>query len=276
MRIARVFPRRTAATPTDALAFVGTPGLYPPQVDEVHISVTFSWDKPHAEYLADQWKRVAPVTIGGPAYNDAGAEFEPGRYIAPGYVITSRGCPNHCWFCKVPGREGGIRELPIRDGWNVLDSNLLACSEQHIRAVCAMLARQTHRPRFTGGLEAARLKEWHAELLRTLQPSSIYFAYDTPDDLEPLRAAAETMWAADFTRASHTLCCYVLVGGPRDTFEAAEKRCREVLALGVLPMAMLYRDDSGARDRTWVSFQKQWARKHIVGARMNGDGERDE
>jgi len=43
--IARVFPSRTRATPTDAYAFVGDPPLFlPPDIEEVHVSVTFSWD----------------------------------------------------------------------------------------------------------------------------------------------------------------------------------------------------------------------------------------
>jgi hypothetical protein len=79
--------------------------------------------------------------------------------LKKGYVITSRGCPNRCWFCSVWRREGEvIRELPVTDGWNVLDDNLLVCSENHIRAVFAMLARQRRMPLFTGGLEAAWLK----------------------------------------------------------------------------------------------------------------------
>ena len=48
-------------------------------------------------------------------------------YMKPGYVITSRGCPNRCWFCAVPKREGyQLRELPVTDGWIVADDNLLA------------------------------------------------------------------------------------------------------------------------------------------------------
>ena len=35
MKIARVFPRRTSATPDDDLAFVGDPPPSPPDVDEV-------------------------------------------------------------------------------------------------------------------------------------------------------------------------------------------------------------------------------------------------
>ena len=52
--IARVFPRRTKATPVDELAFIGDPGLFVDDMNitEVHVSVTFSWDLPEADRLA--------------------------------------------------------------------------------------------------------------------------------------------------------------------------------------------------------------------------------
>jgi hypothetical protein len=98
--IARVFPRRTNATPDDAYAFVGEPDFsaLPDDISEVHISVTFTWDLPEAERLAELWSEVAPVSIGGPATGMRGEDFVPGRYLAPGYVITSRGCPKLTQF----------------------------------------------------------------------------------------------------------------------------------------------------------------------------------
>ena len=125
-RIIRVFPRRTNATPDDELVRVReTPSLFD-EADEVHISVAFTWDMPYAEWLAAQWAPVAPVKMGGPAFNEPGGDFVPGMYMKRGYVITSRGCPNRCWFCAVPKREGGqLRELPVTDGWIVTDDNLL-------------------------------------------------------------------------------------------------------------------------------------------------------
>ncbi len=88
------------------------------EADEVHISVAFEWDIPKAESLAREWERVAPVSVGGPALGDPGSEFEPGRYMKHGYVITSRGCPNSCWFCKAWRNEGRTpRELEVKDGW---------------------------------------------------------------------------------------------------------------------------------------------------------------
>lgn len=110
--ILRVFPRKTKATPIDPFAFVGNPGfshlLFPKEtiIEEIHVSVTFTWDIEFAEKLAYQLEMVAPVKIGGPAVGTKGEQFEPGMYLKKGYTITSRGCPNKCWFCNVWRREG--------------------------------------------------------------------------------------------------------------------------------------------------------------------------
>lgn len=276
---ARVFPRITKATPSDDLCFFGPPGMFLPEIDEVHVSVSFTYDKAKAEDLAEQWWHIAPVKIGGPAYDAPGGEFVPGRYLKPGYVITSRGCPNKCKvngipFCAVPRREGGtIRELEVKEGNNVLDDNLLACSEGHIRAVFAMLKRQKYgRPMFTGGLEAARLKDWHVELLRGLRPKEMFFAYDNPSKYEPLVEAGKKLLAAGFTVASQILRCYVLIGYPGDTFEKAEKRLMDTIKAGFLPMAMLYRDEAGERDLGWARFQRFWARPAMVNLKIKAMG----
>lgn len=264
VRIARVFPRRTSATPDDLLAFTGEPGLWVPEVNVVHISVTWTYDWPEAERLAREWRHVAPVEIGGPATGMRGDNFTPGLYLKHGYVITSRGCPNRCWFCSVWRREGeAIRELPVTDGWNILDDNLLATSDGHIREVFAMLKRQKRRAEFTGGLEAARLKPWHVESLRGVKPKQMFFAYDGPEDRDPLHAAGKMLLDGGFTRASRSLRAYVLIGYPKDTFDGAEARLRECMDAGFLPMAMLYRDKEGKTEQTWRKFQKTWARPAI-------------
>lgn len=266
--IVRVFPRRTNATPVDRYAYVGLPDFFVPDCEAVHISVTFSWDLQEAERLVREWKHVAPVKIGGPATGMAGGDFEPGMYLKPGYTITSRGCPNRCWFCEVWKREGAIRELPIRQGWNVLDSNLLACSERHIRAVFQMLRCQPRRIRLTGGLETARLQDWHIDELLSLRLKIVFVAYDTPNDYEPLVVAAHKFQEAGLLGPAHKIRCYVLIGYPGDLFEAAESRLQSVCDLGIMPFAMLYRDHSGQRDPAWTHFQKLWARPHIVGMKM--------
>jgi hypothetical protein len=238
------------------------------EADQVHISVAFTWDLPLAEKLAREWSHVAPVTMGGPAMNERGGDFTPGMYLKPGYVITSRGCPNRCWFCSVPKREGGeIRELPITDGHNILDDNLLACSSHHIESVFAMLRRQKEPIEFTGGLEAARLKPWHVMELKKLRIKQMFFAYDTPDDIEPLREAGKMIIKAGFTVSSHSMRCFVLCGFKGDTISAAERRMAETLDAGFTPMAMLWKDETGRRDPEWGKFQREWARPAIIYAR---------
>lgn len=267
--IARVFPRRTNATPNDALTFIGDPPMFLPEIDEVHISVAFTWDLPEAERLERAWKHIAPVKIGGPATGERSEEFVPGRYVEQGYVITSRGCNNRCWFCSVWKREGSVRELPITEGWNVLDDNLLSCSDDHIINVFAMLKKQDHPIEFTGGLEAAKLADWHVSLLRDLKPKQMFFAYDTPDDYEPLREAGKKLLAAGFTTASHALRAYVLIGYPKDTFDQAESRLIQTVECGFMPMAMLYRDSTGKVNREWRKFQRSWARPAIIAGRKS-------
>ncbi|MBQ9527244.1 MAG: hypothetical protein IJR68_06505 [Fretibacterium sp.] len=268
MPVLRVFPRRTKATPLDEYAVIGDPGLFIPEdITEIHVSVTFTWDLPEAERLADAWSRFGPVKIGGPATGMRGENFVPGVYLKHGYVITSRGCPNHCWFCSVPKREGTLRELPITEGWNVLDDNLLACSEEHIRAVFAMLKRQKHRAEFTGGMEAKRLKPWHIELFKELRPKQIFFACDTPDDLPPLEEAARMFREAEYGNRN-ILRCYVLVGWAQDTITAATKRLETVKGLGFCPMAMLYRDQKGATTAEWRKLQRSWARPASIYAKV--------
>lgn len=265
MKIARVFPRKTNASPDDDLAFFGAPDLFVPRdLDEVHISVAFTWDIPRAEWFARQWEGVAPVKIGGPATGMRGEEFVAGRYLKTGHTITSRGCDNRCWFCSVWKRDGSLRELPITDGWIVTDDNLLSCSDAHFDAVIQMLSRQKQKAEFRGGLEAKRLTVRHAEALRSIKPRRLYFAYDTPDDLVPLREAGELLRSAGFTTASHNLCAYVLCGFKGDSFDAAESRMRDTLDAGFTPYAMAYRGNDGRKGDGWAAFQRKWTRPWII------------
>lgn len=283
-RIARVFPRRTNATPADELAWslernqkgvpiwetALPPLLAPPEVDEVHVSCAFTYDRANAERLAKAWEALGvPVFVGGPAYGKPSGEFTPGRYVKPGIAFTSRGCTNHCAFCSVWRREPKFIELPIMEGFNICDDNLLAGSEAHVRAVFAMLRRQKERPVFSGGLEAAILKPWHVDLLQASGLHHLFMAYDTPDDYEPLVKAGRMLQEAGFSFDSHALRAYVLIGYEKgDTIEKAEKRLLDTMRAGFWPMAMLYKDEEGHEDPTWRKFQGQWARVPIINARL--------
>lgn len=282
MRLIRVFPRKTKATPRDAFAYFGPPDLLA-EADEVHISVSFSYDKALAEALAEQWRWVAPVTLGGPAYEKERIEqkkgaypigFEPGRYIKPGYTFTSRGCPRRCWFCGVWRIRPQATPIPdFPDGWNVLDDNFLATPRDHVEKVFAMLRRQKRRIEFTGGLEALSLQDYQVDLLASMTPRpNMFFAYDPQDEFETLESAASRLLAAGFTRASHRLRCYVMIGYPKDTFDLAEKRLRDMVRIGFTPFAMLWKPDTPSQAKyapgiEWRAFQRRWARPAIIHAK---------
>jgi hypothetical protein len=249
----RIFPRCTRATPDDERAFVGEPPLWTPEPNEVHVSCTFTWDKPRAEQLvrhAQQRWPCAAVKLGGPAYNSPAEEFEPGLYVKKGYVFTSRGCPNRCPRCLVPQREGGIRLLKIKDGFDVLDNNLLACGETHLNAVIEMLRRQPQRARFTGGLEAQRFSVHVASVMLSIKPAVMFFAYDRHGEWPHLQEAVSTIrrltdWSTGTIR--HRVGVYVLVGYEGDTVEDAERRIGQVISLGPRAYPMFFRDENYTR-----------------------------
>lgn len=261
--IIRVFPRRTRMTPVDDLVIINKPpGLFD-KADKVYISVAFTWDIPRAEKLAYQWRHVAPVEIGGPVFNQPGGQFIPGMFVKTGATITSRGCHNKCWFCKVWKREPEVKEFKVIPGNNILDDNLLACSEGHIRAVFDMLKDQK-QVEFTGGLEAAQLKQWHVNLLSSISLKQAFFAYDTADDLESLQDAGSMLLDAGISK--NKLRCYVLCGYKKDTEEKAFKRMVEAWKAGFLPFAMLYKGDNGNVNKDMRKFQRRFTRPAITKA----------
>ena len=272
-KIARVFPSKTNMCPSDPLAFFGPPTIeaMAMDIDEVHISVTFSWDLEKAEELFEAWQILGvPVLVGGPAFDDRMGDFTPGMYVKPGVLFTSRGCNKDCWFCSVPKcAHGVIRELPIYDGYNICDDNILGTSEAHFRAVIEMLRRQKERAIFTGGLEPALLQPWQAELLRTINPKRMYTAYDTKDDYEAIRQMAKIMWEAGFPPNAQQIKCYCLCGYEGDSFDDAEKRMHQIMDVGFIPFAMLFRNEVGSVDNEWKKFQQEWANSIIVGRKFS-------
>jgi len=192
----RVFPRRTKWTPADPDAYVGEMPLYIgqlyPRTIPVKVSATFTWDRKAALRLAKSWRvHFRDVEVSGPAFNDPGGEFTPEMFVKEGVVVTSQGCPKACSFCLVPKREGHIRELQIKDGWNVFDNNLLACSREHIEAVFEMLRRQPQPAHFTGGLDKTLLEPWHVDLLKSIRFKRAWFACDSESGFPALEPEVE-------------------------------------------------------------------------------------
>lgn len=270
-KLARVFPTKTRMTPRDPHAYYDVPGPFTPKYDEIHISVVFTWDIEKAHAWAEEWKEYGKVKIGGPAMGDPGGEFVPGKYLAHGVTITSRGCVNKCGFCFVPKREGGIREIQIKPGYIIQDNNLLACSKQHKDKVWAMLKKEQYNSRlgieFPGGFEASRVDDDTVENLRSLRIHQIWLAYDHPGAEKPLIKAVGKL-KKYFTNIDR-IRCYVLVGYKGDTVEKAEWRLKRTWEIGALPFAMLYRADDGTKttDPKWSKLRTDWCVPAIIKTR---------
>lgn len=229
-----------------------------PQADEVHISTTFTWDKPVAERLRLAWEQYYPVVkLGGPAYDDPGDGFTPGLYLKHGITTTSRGCNNHCPWCFVPEREGKIRELPVSPGHIVQDNNLLQCSPEHLDRVFDMLKGQ-RQIQFTGGLEARRVTEQIADRIRGLKVEQLFLACDTEDAIKPLRKALKLLQVS-----RHKARCYVLLKyDPDETILHALARLILVWEAGAKPSAQLYqpKDHFIEYPPEWKRLQRKWER----------------
>lgn len=259
--ILRVFPQRTALTPTDALAFIGEPPSEPPPADEVHISVCFSWDVEEAVHLLALWGRhYATVRIGGPAFGGVCAEFVPGRYVAQGVTFTTRGCSKRCPWCLVPAREGPLTVIPdFAPGHIIQDNNLLQAPREHLLNVFTMLGEQPKAAVFSGGLGAAYVDDWVAEQLYHLRIREVYLAADTDGSLRSLRQAVTCL---TFLKRRQ-LRCYMLLAFEGETVTQAEARLEAVWEIGCLPFAQLYQPDSDYRilySPRWRRLARLWSR----------------
>jgi len=254
-------------TPTDPLAFVGDPPLFRPEaddVDEVHVSVTFTWDIEKGHRLRDAWAQYYPIVkIGGPAIDvEPPEEFIAGLYVKRGVTFTSRGCLRRCPWCFVPKREGTIRELEIKPGWIVQDNNLLATSRSHQEKVFAMLRSQKRAVGFPGGLDSRLLDDWIVEQLHMLKIGQVFFAADSEAGLEHLGGVREQL---SFL-SRRQLRCYVLIGFDGEPYGKAQARLEAVWDMGFMPFAQLYRDsmhNTAHRMRysvEWRALARTWSR----------------
>lgn len=267
-KIIRVFPSKNKFSPADNYCFFDTPPLeeFIPEHDEVHVCCIFTWDKFKAEYLRDCWqeKTNKAVKISGPAYGNSAGEFIPGMYIKQGVTFTSRGCPNNCYWCFVPEREGKLRELEIKAGHIIQDNNFLACSRSHKDKVFEMLKTQK-QIEFRGGLECSLVDDRFIEAVKGLSIHELWLACDTDGALPLLQKTAYKLQKAGFNQ--NKLRCYVLIG--INGIDKDEARLREVYNAGCMPFAQLYQpEQSKEYSKDYKAFARQWQRPPATKAHM--------
>ena len=262
-------------TPADALAFVGDPPLdaFRPEADEVHVSVTFTWDLDEGKRLAEAWGQFYPVVkLGGPALGSPCNGFVPGRYVKQGITFTTRGCNKHCPWCLVPEREGRLREIRnFVPGYIVQDNNLLQASRGHLRQVFAMLKAKAQERSIilSGGLDATLIDDWVADELRGIRIAQLFLAADTQGALRPLEKAVKKLRFLERRR----LRCYVLLAFGGETLSDAEARLEAVWGIGCLPFAQLYQppDRFIKYSPEWRALARKWSRPAVMFAAAGKD-----
>lgn len=269
-RIVRVFPHQNSFTPIDEYALYGfQPLLLPLVYDEIHISCTFTWDRPYCRELKTAYESVQdkPVKLGGVAFNSPVDGFIQGMYLKPNIIFTSRGCNNHCPWCIVPKQEGKLKLLDHIPVGNIIqDNNFLQTDYSHRDKVFEMLKTQ-RSIEFRGGLETDLLDDHFIDGVRDLRIASLWLACDTDGRIKDLQKATERLKRAGFSRGK--LYCYVLsYGKDRDKDEA---RARAVYEAGAMPFVQLYRDFSETKteySHDWNAWARMWQRPALIKAHM--------
>jgi len=271
-RILRVFVRKTSQTPIDDYVKIGMPDLFRPScqdIEEVHISVLFSWDKEEGFKLQKNYSQYySRVLIGGPAFanNTSNLKFYPGKYVKKGIVITTRGCNNNCPWCLVPKIEGKFKEINIESGNIIQDNNILLANKAHLLRVFQMLRTQK-QIKFLGGLDKRLLKDWHIEELRSLRIKELWLSFDSWDNKREFIAITEKLKKSGFRR--NQIRCYVLAGF-KEPIQASEDRLRFTYKCGALPYVQVYQpiDEkkrfAGERSRKDNLFVRNWSRPAII------------
>ena len=108
------------------------------------------------------------------------------------YGFLSRGCPRHCGFCIVSGKEGrkSVKTADLSEFWigqreiKLLDANLLACPDHE--ELLVQLAESRAWVDFTQGLDIRLITPDNMALLNKVRTKAVHFAWDDPNvDLTP-------------------------------------------------------------------------------------------
>ena len=176
------------------------------QYDRVYSSKVFDFT-PNNPYLPDDALR------GGTGYRDLPMNLELPQEIDnmyPDYSIypdcdfaigyLTRGCPNHCRWCIVPKKEGGIR--PYRtwrdivrtdtDKLVLMDNNILAC-EYGIEQL-ESLTSSGYKIDLNQGMDARLVTDDVADILSRLKwIRFIRFSCDQKSQIDPIRYTIEML-----------------------------------------------------------------------------------
>lgn len=156
--------------------------------DQTFCSIVFQQNKDRVSFTQPH-----KVIIGGSGYSlekklpEAIDKMPEDYSVYPdakgSYIFMTRGCPNKCWFCFVPKKEGKLyeyydwRERIQHDRVYFLDNNFLAWDKH--KDILQELIDMKLKCQFNQGLDIRKVTDSNAHLLAQLNYINEYiFAYD--------------------------------------------------------------------------------------------------
>jgi len=199
------------------------------------------------------------------------------------YGFLTRGCPNKCFWCVVPKKEGSIKpymdvdEIAIerRNKLVLMDNNILAAGDYAVEQLNKIIERG-YRVDFNQALDARLVNEENAKLLakiKWLDNNLIRFGCDTHKQIEDCEHAIELLEHYGF-RGQFFL--YTMIGGKNDLEECYSrinhwrKRMLDARAnhnrCHTYPHAQPYRDPFNAKHVVpmWQKDMAQWCNKRMI------------
>lgn len=218
--------------------------------DKVYVSKVFDNSySPDIDYtpIADD------VEYGGTGYNmkkDLPYDIE---HIMPDYSLygitdtaygfLTRGCPRHCDFCIVGGKEGLVsrKVADLSEWWSgqpkieLLDPNILACRDR--KDLLEQLIASKAIVNINQGMDIRLTNEEVAEQIGRMRVKRIHFAWDNPKQDLTQKFADFSKWYR--RKSSSTKVVYVLVNF-NSTMEENLYRIYTLRDLGYDPYVMVY------------------------------------
>lgn len=197
------------------------------------------------------------------------------------YGFLTRGCPNKCFWCVVPKKEGGVKpymsvdEIAIEGRKNLvlMDNNILASGDYALEQLNKIINRG-YRVDFNQALDARLVNETNAELLaRCKWIDRIRFGCDTHKQIEDCEKAIALLERFGYRGE---IFLYTMIGGKNDFAECFERinywRKRMLDARHthercvIYPYAQPYRDPT-KHNHTIPMWQKDmafWVNKRMI------------
>lgn len=188
----------------------------------------------------------------------------PGCDYAIGYL--TRGCPNHCPWCIVPAKEGGIRpyrtwEQVVRPDTNklvLMDNNILA-SDYGISQLESLIG-SGYRIDLNQGMDARLVDDHIAGILARLSwIRFIRFSCDQTSQIEAIERVASLL--EEHGKKPYHMFVYLLV--TKDVANAAERVERLKRLNGISIYAQAERNER--KGIVPNALQKEFAQRYVYG-----------